>query len=100
MRHAPRSGARSGLAGLIDAAIGRFANMPFCRGLCDTRRADYRRAMRLALYQPESAGNVGTILRLAACLGVRGRPHRALRLRLGRPSAEARGHGLCRRMSK
>ncbi|MET0270268.1 MAG: TrmH family RNA methyltransferase [Sphingomonas sp.] len=26
--------------------------------------------MRLALYQPEIAGNVGTILRLAACLGV------------------------------
>ena len=27
--------------------------------------------MRLALYQPDQAGNVGTILRLAACLGVR-----------------------------
>ena len=26
--------------------------------------------MRLALYQPYQAGNVGTILRLAACLGV------------------------------
>ncbi|WP_129791225.1 tRNA (cytidine(34)-2'-O)-methyltransferase [Sphingosinicella sp. CPCC 101087] len=26
--------------------------------------------MRLALYQPDQAGNVGTILRLAACLGV------------------------------
>jgi len=26
--------------------------------------------MRLALYQPDRAGNVGTILRLAACLGV------------------------------
>lgn len=26
--------------------------------------------MRLALYQPDIAGNVGTILRLAACLGV------------------------------
>jgi len=26
--------------------------------------------MRLALYQPEIAGNVGTILRLGACLGV------------------------------
>lgn len=26
--------------------------------------------MRLALYQPEIAGNVGTILRTAACLGV------------------------------
>jgi tRNA (cytidine/uridine-2'-O-)-methyltransferase len=26
--------------------------------------------VRLALYQPDQAGNVGTILRLAACLGV------------------------------
>jgi tRNA (cytidine/uridine-2'-O-)-methyltransferase len=26
--------------------------------------------MRIALYQPDQAGNVGTILRLAACLGV------------------------------
>ena len=26
--------------------------------------------MRMALYQPDIAGNVGTILRLAACLGV------------------------------
>jgi len=26
--------------------------------------------MRLALYQPDQAGNVGTILRLAACLGI------------------------------
>ena len=27
-------------------------------------------AMRIALYQPDQAGNVGTILRLGACLGV------------------------------
>src|SRR6185295_4456299 len=27
-------------------------------------------AMRLALHQPDQAGNCGTILRLAACLGV------------------------------
>src|SRR4051812_13000677 len=26
--------------------------------------------MRLALFQPDQAGNVGTIIRLAACLGV------------------------------
>src|ERR1041384_1237294 len=26
--------------------------------------------MRLALYQPDQAGNVGTILRLAACLAI------------------------------
>jgi tRNA (cytidine/uridine-2'-O-)-methyltransferase len=30
----------------------------------------YSGAMRLALYQPDQAGNVGTILRLGACLGV------------------------------
>ena len=30
----------------------------------------YVGAMRIALYQPDIAGNVGTILRLAACLGV------------------------------
>lgn len=29
-----------------------------------------RRAMRIALHQPDMPGNVGTILRLAACLGV------------------------------
>ncbi len=30
----------------------------------------YSARMRLALHQPDQAGNVGTILRLAACLGV------------------------------
>ena len=30
----------------------------------------YSGAMRLALHQPDQAGNVGTILRLGACLGV------------------------------
>ena len=30
----------------------------------------YPTTMRLSLYQPDQAGNVGTILRLAACLGV------------------------------
>lgn len=33
-------------------------------------RALRRVAMRIALYQPDIAGNVGTILRLCACLGV------------------------------
>ena len=38
---------------------------------CDRNgRARYPGAMRLALHQPDQAGNVGTILRLAACLGV------------------------------
>jgi len=30
----------------------------------------YAAAMRIALFQPEIAGNVGAVLRLAACLGV------------------------------
>jgi tRNA (cytidine/uridine-2'-O-)-methyltransferase len=34
------------------------------------RASAYAQAMRVALYQPDIAGNVGTILRLAACLGV------------------------------
>src|SRR3546814_13714376 len=38
---------------------------------CDRSDSGARRGdMRLALYQPDIAGNVGTILRLAACLGV------------------------------
>jgi tRNA (cytidine/uridine-2'-O-)-methyltransferase len=39
-------------------------------GLCGERRPDYRTAMRLALYQPEIAGNVGAVMRLGACFGV------------------------------
>jgi tRNA (cytidine/uridine-2'-O-)-methyltransferase len=31
---------------------------------------DYRAAMRIALYQPEIAGNVGAVMRLGACFGV------------------------------
>lgn len=34
------------------------------------RTTSYGRTMRIALYEPDIAGNVGTILRLAACLGV------------------------------
>ena len=34
------------------------------------RARPYAQGMRIALYQPDIAGNVGTILRLAACLGV------------------------------
>jgi tRNA (cytidine/uridine-2'-O-)-methyltransferase len=30
----------------------------------------YRPPMRLALFEPDQAGNVGTIIRLAACMGV------------------------------
>lgn len=38
--------------------------------LCDERLGDYRSAMRIALYQPEIAGNVGAVMRLGACFGV------------------------------
>jgi tRNA (cytidine/uridine-2'-O-)-methyltransferase len=38
--------------------------------LCGEPLPDYRRAMRLCLYQPEIAGNVGAVMRLGACFGV------------------------------
>ena len=38
--------------------------------LRDERCAAYPRAMRLCLYQPEIAGNVGAVMRLGACMGV------------------------------
>jgi len=38
--------------------------------LCDEPKPAYRGAMRIALYQPEIAGNVGAVMRLGACLGV------------------------------
>ena len=38
---------------------------------CDSNVDPLRsEAMRIALYQPEIAGNVGAVLRLAACMGV------------------------------
>lgn len=40
------------------------------RALCEAHRADYRAEMRIALFQPEIAGNVGAVLRLGACFGV------------------------------
>ena len=40
------------------------------RDLCDAPRAAYRAAMRIALFQPEIAGNVGAVMRLGACFGV------------------------------
>ena len=39
-------------------------------GLCGKPSADYRGAMRLCLFQPEIAGNVGAVMRLGACFGV------------------------------
>ena len=38
--------------------------------LCGEPWADYRDTMRLCLYQPEIAGNVGAVMRLGACMGV------------------------------
>ena len=38
--------------------------------MCDEPAPDYRQAMRLCLYQPEIAGNVGAVMRLGACMGV------------------------------
>lgn len=38
--------------------------------MTNAARVVKRRAMRIALFQPEIAGNVGTILRLGACLDV------------------------------
>ena len=38
--------------------------------LCDGRGGAYRAAMRIALFQPEIAGNVGAVMRLGACFGV------------------------------
>ena len=39
-------------------------------GLCGEPLPDYRRAMRLCLFEPEIAGNVGAVMRLGACMGV------------------------------
>lgn len=38
--------------------------------LQDEACSDYPRPMRIALYQPEIAGNVGAVMRLGACMGV------------------------------
>ena len=38
--------------------------------LCGEPRTDYPPVMRIALYQPEIAGNVGAVMRLGACMGV------------------------------
>jgi tRNA (cytidine/uridine-2'-O-)-methyltransferase len=43
--------------------------------------------MRLALYQPDQAGNVGTILRTAACLGVPDEVHARAELSVRIPQA-------------
>src|SRR5687767_7695947 len=38
--------------------------------LCGEPHSDYPRAMRLCLFEPEIAGNVGAVMRLGACFGV------------------------------
>ena len=40
------------------------------RSLCAPASGDYRLTMRIALFQPEIAGNVGAVMRLGACFGV------------------------------
>ena len=44
-----------------------MVKLPF---LCGERWSDYRAAMRIALFEPEIAGNVGAVMRLGACFGV------------------------------
>ena len=44
-----------------------MVKLPF---LCGGWLGDYRRGMRLCLFQPEIAGNVGAVMRLCACMGV------------------------------
>jgi tRNA (cytidine/uridine-2'-O-)-methyltransferase len=60
------------LAGLIAShpvnANGQIAAE--ARGLCGKPHRDYPRRMRLCLYEPEIAGNVGAVMRLGACVGV------------------------------
>jgi tRNA (cytidine/uridine-2'-O-)-methyltransferase len=38
--------------------------------LCGKPHRDYPRTMRVCLFEPEIAGNVGAIMRLGACMGV------------------------------
>lgn len=38
--------------------------------LCGEAHSDYPPAMRLCLFEPEIAGNVGAVMRLGACFGV------------------------------
>ncbi len=56
------------LARLIASHLA-YANVKL-PGLCGKPSADYRRSMRLCLFQPEIAGNVGAVMRLGACMGV------------------------------
>src|SRR6202012_2929032 len=60
---------RNSPMGLI-AFVSRLCQPRFC-GACETgARWPSADTMRIALHQPEIAGNVGTILRLAACLSL------------------------------
>lgn len=43
---------------------------PFCGHCREVGHSPSLQAMRIALFEPDIAGNVGTILRLAACFGV------------------------------
>ena len=57
------------LAGLI-ASRHALCQQHFGEGYDKSAALHYGPAMRIALYQPEIAGNVGAILRLAACFSV------------------------------
>jgi tRNA (cytidine/uridine-2'-O-)-methyltransferase len=68
----PQPAAAERLAGLIAShpvnANGQIAvEQP---GLCGKPHHDYPKAMRLCLFEPEIAGNVGAVMRLGACMGV------------------------------
>ena len=74
------------------AGAGRFlARRRRRRSLDDGRLTPIMTAAmpRLALYQPDIPQNTGTMLRLAACLGVAGRDRRARGLRRVRPAPAA-----------
>jgi tRNA (cytidine/uridine-2'-O-)-methyltransferase len=72
IRYDPQPVAPERLAGLIAShpvnANGQIAvQQP---GLCGKPHRDYPQAMRLCLFEPEIAGNVGAVMRLGACLDV------------------------------
>lgn len=46
-----------------------FDDEPVGRGLASLARQRHSAGMRIALFEPEIAGNVGAVLRLGACLG-------------------------------
>ena len=72
IRYDPQSAAPVRLAGLIAShRVNANAQIAVQRpGLCGKPHRAYPLAMRLALFEPEIAGNVGAVMRLGACLDV------------------------------